>query len=67
MRYTNSKVGRLPTQIDYADYRDVSSIKIPFRLTVTWLDGLEKIQLTDVQVNGPVDAAKFEKLAAPKQ
>ena len=67
VRYANSRVGRLPTQIDYADYRDVSGIKIPFRLTVTWLDGLEKIELADVQVNVPIDAAKFAKPAAPKQ
>ena len=66
VRYANSRVGRLPTQIDYADYRDVSGIKIPFRITVTWLDGLEKIELTDVQVNVPIDASKFAKPAAPK-
>jgi len=34
---------------------------------VTWLDGLEKIELSDVQVNVPIDAAKFAKPAAPKQ
>jgi len=66
VRYANSKVGRLPTQTDYADYRDVSGIKIPFRLTVTWLDGIEKVELTDVQLNTPVDVAKFAKPAAPK-
>ena len=65
VRYANSKVGRLPTQIDYADYRDVSGIKIPFRLTVTWLDGLEKIQLSDVQLNRPIDAARFAKPSPP--
>jgi outer membrane lipoprotein-sorting protein len=65
VRYANSKVGRLPTQIDYADYRDVSGIKIPFRVTVTWLDGLEKIQLTDVQLNRPIDAARFAKPSPP--
>jgi hypothetical protein len=64
VRYANSRVGRLPTQVDYADYRDVSGIKIPFRLTVTWLDGIEKIELTDVQLNVPVDAAKFAKPSA---
>ena len=64
VRYANSRVGRLPTQVDYADYRDVAGIKIPFRLTVTWLDGIEKVALTDVQLNGPVDAAKFGKPAA---
>ena len=67
VRYANSRVGRLPTQTDYSDYRDVSGIKIPFRLKVTWLDGQENIELTDVQVNGPIDAAKFAKPAAPKQ
>jgi hypothetical protein len=65
VRYANSKVGRMPTQVDYADYRDVSGIKVPFRLTVTWLDGIEKVALTDVQLNVPVDAAKFAKPAAP--
>ena len=66
VRYANSRVGRLPTQIDYADYREVSGIKIPFHFKVTWLDGLEDVQLTDVQLNVPVDAAKFAK-PAPSQ
>lgn len=65
VRYANSRVGRLPTQIDYADYRDVSGVKVPFRFKITWLDGLESVQLTDVQLNVPVDAAKFAKPAAP--
>jgi hypothetical protein len=26
---------------------------------MTWLDGLEEVQLTDVQLNAPIDAAKF--------
>jgi hypothetical protein len=59
VRYASSKVGRLPTQIDYADYRDVSGIKVPFKFKMTWLDGLEDVQLTDVQLNVPIDAAKF--------
>jgi hypothetical protein len=67
VRYASSRVGRLPTQIDYADYREVSGIKIPFRVKVTWLDGLEDMQLTDVQLNVPVDAARFAKPAAPSK
>jgi photosynthetic reaction center cytochrome c subunit len=59
VRYAGSKVGRLPTQIDYADYRDVAGIKVPFRFKVTWLDGLEDVTLTDAQFNVPIDAAKF--------
>jgi photosynthetic reaction center cytochrome c subunit len=67
VRYANSRVGRLPTQVDYSDYRDVSGMKFPFKFKVTWLDGLETVTLTDVQVNVPVDAAKFGKPAAPPQ
>src|SRR5262249_43832525 len=33
LRYGNSPIGRVPTQIDFADYRDVNGIKLPFRIT----------------------------------
>lgn len=59
VRYTDSPVGLNPTQIDYADYRNVAGIRIPFRWTVTWLDGRSMIQLTDVQPNVRIDAARF--------
>jgi photosynthetic reaction center cytochrome c subunit len=59
VRYAQSPVGRIPTQIDYADCRDVSGIKMPFRWTVIWLDGRDTVQLDEVRVNVPIDAAKF--------
>jgi hypothetical protein len=65
VRYANSRVGRLPTQVDYSDYRDVNGIKVPFHLKLTWLDGQEDVTLTDVQLNVPVDAAKFAKPVPP--
>lgn len=65
LRYTNVPVGRVPTQVDYADYRDVSGVKMPFRWTVTWVDGRSTFQLTDVKPNVPIDAAKFAKPAPP--
>ena len=65
VRYADSRVGRLPTQIDYSDYRDVAGIKMPFKWRMAWLDGLENFELTDVQPNAPVDAAKFTRPAAP--
>jgi photosynthetic reaction center cytochrome c subunit len=61
MRYTNSVVGRFPTQIDYSDYREVSGVKVPFRWTVVWLDGRETFELTEVKLNVPIDAIKFAK------
>ena len=61
MRYTDSFVGRFPTQIDYSDYREVSGVKMPFKWTVVWLDGQETFELTDVKVNVPIDPSKFVK------
>jgi len=64
MRYTNSLVGRFPTQVDYSDYREVSGMKMPFRWTVVWLDGQETFELADVKPNVPIDASKFAKPGA---
>ena len=61
MRYTDSFVGRFPTQIDYSDYRDVSGVKVPFKWTVVWLDGQQTFELTDVKLNVPIEASKFAK------
>jgi photosynthetic reaction center cytochrome c subunit len=61
VRYSESPLGLNPTQIDYADYREVAGVKMPFRWTVTWLSGRSTIELTDVQPNVPIDAAKFAK------
>ncbi len=59
LRYSRSPIGRVPTQIDYSDYRDVNGIKMPYRLTFAWLDGRDSIEIKDVQVNVPIPEAKF--------
>jgi len=59
VRYGQSPIGRVPTQLDYADYRDVGGIKMPFRMIFAWMDGRDAIQLNDVQTNVPIDATKF--------
>lgn len=61
VRYSASPIGRVPTQIDYSDYRDVNGIKFPFKYTFSWLDGRDSFQLSDVKINVPIDAAKFGK------
>ncbi|PYU29416.1 MAG: hypothetical protein DMG32_00020 [Acidobacteria bacterium] len=63
LRYTDTALGLNPTQIDYADYRDVSGVKMPFRLTVTWTDGRSTIVLSELRANVSIDAAKFSKPA----
>jgi hypothetical protein len=59
VRYSASPIGRVPTQADFADYREVNGIKFPFQYTFSWLDGRDAFKLTDVKVNVPIDAAKF--------
>jgi len=59
VRFSDSPVGRLVTKIDYSDYRDVSGIKMPFRWTVSWLDGRSVFELTEVRPNVAIDASKF--------
>jgi hypothetical protein len=59
LRYGSSPIGRIPTQIDFADYRDVNGIKFPFRITFAWLDGRDSIVLNSITTNVSIDAAKF--------
>ena len=65
LRYTDSAVGLNSTRIDYGDYREVAGVKIPFHWTVTWFDGRTSFDLKDVQVNVPVDAARFARPNPP--
>jgi len=66
VRYVDSPVGRIPMQTDYGDYRDVSGVKMPFRISATWLDGRSTIELSDVKTNIPIAPSTFAKPAAPK-
>jgi hypothetical protein len=61
VRYNNSAMGRVPTQIDYSDYRDVAGVKMPYKWSYAWLSGREEFSLTEVQPNVAVDAARFAK------
>jgi hypothetical protein len=63
MRWNRTAVGSVPTQTDFADYRDVQGVKMPFKIVITWTDGQNTIALTQVQPNAPIDASAF---AAPK-
>jgi photosynthetic reaction center cytochrome c subunit len=65
VRFTDSPVGVVPTQIDYSDYRVVSGLKLPFRWVTTWTDGQSTTELTEVRVNAPIDEARFAKPSPP--
>jgi len=65
VRYGETPLGRLPTQIDYADYREAGGVRIPFRWTLARPSGRFTIQLSEVKQNVPVDDAKFARPPAP--
>lgn len=62
VRYAETPLGRNPTQIDYADYRDANGVKVPFRWTLARPGNRFTIQVDDLKQNVAVDDAKF---AAP--
>jgi hypothetical protein len=60
-RYFNSPVGRVPTQLDFSDYRAVAGVMMPFKFSYSWLSGRDEFTITDVQPNATVDPSKFAK------
>jgi hypothetical protein len=61
VRYSESPVGLNPTQIDYAGYREVAGVLLPYRVTVTWLDGRSTTEFSEIRANTPIDPEKFAK------
>lgn len=65
VRYADTPLGRLPTQIDYGDYRDSGGVKIPYRWTIARPPrGRFTIQVEQVQQNVPIEDSKFAMPAA---
>ena len=61
VRLADTPVGRMPTQIDFADYREAGGVKIPYRWTLSRPNGRFTVQIADVKVNVPVEDSKFSK------
>lgn len=67
VRFGETPLGLLPTQIDYADYRELDGVKVPFRWTLSRAMGIFTIQAQDVKQNIPVDDTQFSRPAEPPQ
>ena len=66
VRFAETPLGKNPTQIDYADYRAVDGLKIPYRWTLARPNGRFTIQIDDVKQNVPVDEKLFVMPNAPE-
>jgi photosynthetic reaction center cytochrome c subunit len=64
LRYADSPLGRNPTQIDYADYREPGSLKVPFQRTIARPNSRFTIQIAEVHDNVTVEDAEFARPAA---
>lgn len=59
IRYTDSPLGLNPLQIEFDDYRDSGSVKIPFRWTQSRPGNRFTIQVESSEQNVPIDDSKF--------
>jgi photosynthetic reaction center cytochrome c subunit len=59
LRLADTPVGRLPTEIDYADYRDADGVQIPFRWTLARPSTRFTIQISEVKSNVPIADSRF--------
>ena len=67
LRYTNTALGLNPTQIDYADYRNVGGARTPFRWTVARSGGAFTIQLDQARDNPQIEPSRFEMPSTPSK
>jgi len=65
VRWNETAAGPVPVQIDYADYRDVAGVKMPFGLVITWTNGQSIIKLKDVRPNVQIADARFARPNVP--
>jgi len=63
LRYTKSPLGRNPTQIDYADFRTLNGLKVPFQKTIARPNSRLTVQIEHAEFNAPVDETKFARPA----
>jgi hypothetical protein len=61
IRYADSPLGMNPSQVDYADYREVDGVKVPFRVTRVQPGSRVEILLEEVKQNGEIAAGRFGK------
>jgi outer membrane lipoprotein-sorting protein len=59
VRWNETPVGPVPTEINYADYRDVSGVKMPFTWTASQTYMQMTIKLSGIQANAQVEPSRF--------
>jgi hypothetical protein len=69
VRYSRTAVGTVPITVVYSNYGDVPGlgVKIPYTYQVTWTNGRGTYNITSLQPNVAIDAARFGRPTPPRQ
>ncbi len=59
VHYTQTPLGLLPTQVDFADYRLLDGVRSPYRWTIGRPSGSFTIQIDKVEQNVAIDEVRF--------
>jgi len=67
VRYSLTAVGTVPITVVYSNYTDVPGVgvKIPYTWQVTWTNGRGTYNVTSLQPNVTIDAARFARPTPP--
>jgi len=49
------------SRIDYADYRAVAGVQMPFQWTRTWTNNQVVVQLKEIRPNADIDPSRFSR------
>jgi photosynthetic reaction center cytochrome c subunit len=58
---TRTPLGSLPWQVDYGDYRAVAGVKMPFQITRSASQAVDKMTVADIKPNVPMEDKRFGK------
>ncbi len=61
VRWNETPVGPVPTQLEYSDYRDVAGVRMPFTRVMTRTYMQATIRVSEVQTNVAIDATRFNR------
>jgi hypothetical protein len=69
VRYSKTAVGTVPITVVYSNYRDVPGlgVKIPYTWEVIWTNGRGTYNVTALQPNATIDAARFGRPTPPAE
>jgi hypothetical protein len=64
IHYADSAMGRVPTQIDYADYHPVAGVMMPFKWTYRRVSGREEYTMTEYSLTSPLTQSSSPDLSS---